>query len=364
MGTKLSGLSRDLIIHPGETLRELIEDRNMTQKELAVRTGFSEKHVSKVLNGKASITSKFAAALEIIFDVNAMFWLNLQDNYDLELMDYEALYTVTNTEISILSELKKIIEYMKSCGYLKSGLDKKEDVLQLRKILSVNSLTTIPLLNFTAAFRGSNVHKVNVYVLFAWIRLCEIIADRREAVKALNLPKLKESIPHIKNLMFEDTTMLRLRLEHIFAECGIKLCIVKHFTGAPVQGFIEHSNSGDLILCMTIRGAWADIFWFTLFHEIAHILNEDISNRFIDYSFAESEMENRANEFAKNMLINPDNYALFKKAADFSLEAIKNFAKLEQVKPYIIIGRLQKENLITYNSYYATEKIRYKWAEE
>ena len=37
------GLSRDYIIHPGETLAEVLEDREMSQRELAVRTGMTEK---------------------------------------------------------------------------------------------------------------------------------------------------------------------------------------------------------------------------------------------------------------------------------------------------------------------------------
>ena len=45
----LVGLSRDYIIHPGETLAEVMEDRDMTQRELAVRTGMSEKHISTVI---------------------------------------------------------------------------------------------------------------------------------------------------------------------------------------------------------------------------------------------------------------------------------------------------------------------------
>ena len=40
------GLSRDYIIHPGETLAEVLEDREMSQRELAVRTGMTEKHIS------------------------------------------------------------------------------------------------------------------------------------------------------------------------------------------------------------------------------------------------------------------------------------------------------------------------------
>jgi len=85
---KKNGLSRDLIIHPGETLIELLETRNMKQKELAYRTGFSEKHISEIVNGKAVITSKFAVSLENVFDISAKFWLNLQANYDIELTSF------------------------------------------------------------------------------------------------------------------------------------------------------------------------------------------------------------------------------------------------------------------------------------
>lgn len=60
MEVKISGLSRDMIIHPGETLREVMKDRNMSQQELAYRTGVTPKHISTVLNGEKNITSSFA----------------------------------------------------------------------------------------------------------------------------------------------------------------------------------------------------------------------------------------------------------------------------------------------------------------
>ena len=49
---KITKISRDFIIHPGESLQEFLKDRKMSQKELAIRYGVSEKHVSTVLNGK------------------------------------------------------------------------------------------------------------------------------------------------------------------------------------------------------------------------------------------------------------------------------------------------------------------------
>jgi addiction module HigA family antidote len=86
MATKQIGLSSDLLIHPGETLREAIDGRGMNQKELALRTAFAGKHISKVLNGKAPISPKFAMALETALGISSVFWLNLQTNYDIELM--------------------------------------------------------------------------------------------------------------------------------------------------------------------------------------------------------------------------------------------------------------------------------------
>ncbi len=77
-------MSRELIFHPGDTLREVLEARGMSQRELSIRTGFSEKQISEVLNGVASVSTKFASALELVFGVDAEFWLNLQNNYDNE----------------------------------------------------------------------------------------------------------------------------------------------------------------------------------------------------------------------------------------------------------------------------------------
>ena len=55
MAEKMNGLSLDFIIHPGETLKEVLEEKQMSQEELAIRTGFSPKHVSEDVNGKKGI---------------------------------------------------------------------------------------------------------------------------------------------------------------------------------------------------------------------------------------------------------------------------------------------------------------------
>ena len=76
------GMSRNLIIHPGETLAEALEERIMTQSELAARTGMSELYIEQVIKGQQDITSEFASKLEGAFGIESLFWMNLQKNYD------------------------------------------------------------------------------------------------------------------------------------------------------------------------------------------------------------------------------------------------------------------------------------------
>ena len=62
METKKTGISRDLLIHPGETIRDVLEDRGISQAELAASTGVSPAYVSNVIAGKKDISAKFAFA--------------------------------------------------------------------------------------------------------------------------------------------------------------------------------------------------------------------------------------------------------------------------------------------------------------
>lgn len=95
MATKRIGISRDLMIHPGETIADVLEERGITQAELAARIGVSPAYVSNVISGKKDISSNFAMALEYALDVPKSFWLKLQANYDAELLELNEARTVT-----------------------------------------------------------------------------------------------------------------------------------------------------------------------------------------------------------------------------------------------------------------------------
>ena len=71
-------IEKDLISYPGETIKEIILDRNMTQEELMVRTNSSKEYISDVISGRKAISDRFANALKKLFDIPTEFWINLQ----------------------------------------------------------------------------------------------------------------------------------------------------------------------------------------------------------------------------------------------------------------------------------------------
>jgi HTH-type transcriptional regulator/antitoxin HigA len=96
MMTKTTCVSRDLIIHPGETINDILVERGITQAELAVKTGVTPAYVCNVIAGKQDISAKFAFALEHALGVSKSFWINLQANYDAELSKANESETITD----------------------------------------------------------------------------------------------------------------------------------------------------------------------------------------------------------------------------------------------------------------------------
>lgn len=363
MGRNMNGLSHEFIIHPGETLKEILEDREMSQRELSIRTCVTEAHVSKIIRGQTDISVDYAKKLEYALNVDAGFWINLQANYNKELADFHEWNNIKVEEFSVLKRLKEITIYLKEKGLLTLGSKDSNGpilIIELRRLLNISCLTQIPKVSEYGAYRLATGTNIDPYVLFAWIRICDLINESIVINNDLDLGKLSKRIPDFKNLMFSDEDAIENKLKKYLGECGIKFAIVKHFKGAPVQGVIKKNNDDTLSLTMTNRRKFADIFWFTFFHEIGHILNGNIKDRLIDYEIDNNDIESSADSFASNTLIDPVEYERFVSKADYSATSIQSFSQKHNIPPFTLIGRLQKDRYISY-SYLAEEKVKYEF---
>jgi antitoxin HigA-1 len=76
-------------IHPGEFLREVLEDLAMTQSAFADAIGVSPMRVSHLLKGDRPVTAELALRLGRAFGQTPQYWLNLQSAYDLKIAQIE-----------------------------------------------------------------------------------------------------------------------------------------------------------------------------------------------------------------------------------------------------------------------------------
>ena len=117
--------------------------------------------------------------------------------------------------------------------------------------MRVSSLSVIPKIPYNPAYRAqiSNNVAVDAYVLYAWQCLCERLAEKVPIDSTLDKNLLRDKLSEIKRLMFVEPNTMREQLTNIFAECGIAFCIVKHFRGVNVQGFIKHTGARTTRCC-------------------------------------------------------------------------------------------------------------------
>ncbi|MDY5766953.1 MAG: HigA family addiction module antitoxin [Alloprevotella sp.] len=71
--------------HPGELLKEEIECRGISQKELSRQTGIPYTALNEVLNGKRAITTEYALLIEAALGIESSFWLKLQMDYNVQI---------------------------------------------------------------------------------------------------------------------------------------------------------------------------------------------------------------------------------------------------------------------------------------
>ena len=72
---------KNIAVPPGATIREQLENRDIPQKEFALRMGMSEKNISSLINGKVELTPEVALRLESVLGLPARFWNNMESVY-------------------------------------------------------------------------------------------------------------------------------------------------------------------------------------------------------------------------------------------------------------------------------------------
>ena len=326
---------------PGATIKEQLNDRGMSQKEFSARMDMSEKHISRLINGDVQLTSEVAVRLEMVLGVPAKFWNNLEAIYREKLIKVEAENTMDKDEV-----LAKQLPYnqMSKFGWVPETRLMKERVINLRKYFEVVELSLLENRQITKiACRRLAITEKGDFALIAWAQEAKRVARQTDTTH-INIDKLVRVLPEIRSMTLETPAEFSAELKDKLAQCGIALVFLPHLQGSFLQGasFIDGKK---IVIGLTARGKDADRFWFSLFHELGHILLGHINQS----DGTTDEDEEAADNFAKETLIPTVEFNAFTSLNDFSKTSICSFAQKQNILCGIVVGRLQKEGFINYN---------------
>lgn len=334
--------SRSIIATPpGATIKEQLNDRGMSQKEFAVRMDLSEKHVSKLINGEVQLTPEVAVRLEMVLGVPAKFWNNLEAVYREKIIKVESENAMDADEV-----LAKQLPYkeMSSFGWVPETRDSKEKVINLRKYFEVVELALLKSEQLSRiTCRRLAVTEKGDFALMAWAQEAKIKA-RDIDTEPINIKGLISSISEIKKMTLLEPTTFCPRLKVLLADCGIALVFLPHLTGSFLQG-ASFLDGKKIVVGLTARGKDADKFWFSLFHEIGHIILGHIGQP----NGTSDKDEKDADVWSRDALIPTHQFDEFKACDNFSQSSVCSFAKELGIAPGIVVGRLQNEGCIEYS---------------
>jgi HTH-type transcriptional regulator/antitoxin HigA len=356
MATKKNNI---IPIPPGETIKEMLEDRDMSQVEFAERMGCSTKFISQLINGKVALTHPTALKLESVLSVPARFWNNL-----------EALYQEDLARIDQVNELESEISIAKSFPYtelakkhwIKKTRNDIERVEELRSYYEVATLGSVKTLNtFAAVFRKVDHGKASEYALSAWIQK-GYIEGRKISTPAYNKRKLTAILLQLRSLVSLDPTEFYPRLISLLKDCGVVLIFLPHLKNTFAHAATIWPSKTKPIIILSIRGKDADKFWFSFFHEIGHLMLHEKDNTFIQYDDVDLKdgHEAEADQFASNLLVPEAEYKDFIALKDFSEKSIIAFAAKIEIPAGIVVGRLQHDQKIGFYDLNHL-KVKYEW---
>ena len=339
-----------IAFHPGYYINDIIEEFGITQEEFAKRLTITPKNLSELVNGKASLTPRISKKLSMMLGTSVEVWLNLQNSYDQKLVEIEALQAQKAEE----DDLDLIdYSYFVKLGVVVKTSDKAKRVAELLKFFAISSFSVFKEPDFHVQYRQTkNLVQKKVLNSNAWLQTIINFGIRTET-RSFSDKKLKEKLPRIREMTLESPSEFGPELYEIFASCGVAFVLIPSLKNSGVYGATKWLSKDKVVLGLTNRGKYADIFWFSLFHEIQHVLQKKITKTFVDYDEKglSSCFEDEADQFAKNYLISAPDYDRFISRGIFNKKTIEEFAKSINIHPGIVVGRLQKEEKISYRSF-------------
>jgi HTH-type transcriptional regulator / antitoxin HigA len=330
--------------HPGEFIREELDARGWSQRDLAYILGVAEQAVNVIISGKRGISPEMAKALGEAFEVSAEYFANLQKMHD---MANARAPDPGIARRAMLQSVYPVREMIKRAWLADTDISLLE--LQMMRFFKKNSLDEVPYLAHAAKKPD---YTETPYSQLAWLFRVRQMADEI-VVPSYSESKLKSFVADMPRFMVDPEEIRHV--PRILSECGIRFAVVETLPKADIDGVCFWIDDSAPVIGMTTRHDRIDNFWFVLRHEIEHVLNRDgrgdLRAETVDIDLenqgedGELKEEIRANRAAAECCVPHQELENFyvRKFPYISERDMLGFAKRVQRHPGIVVGQLQRK---------------------
>lgn len=360
MAKELLKYEPDYAVAPGATLKELLEEKGISQASLAIRSGLSEKTISQIINGVAPVTYETAEKFEMSLGVPANFWNQRELTYR-ESLERIAATERLKADFAWLDEVP--LDVLKKRKYVNdSEFDRAALVRLSLKFFGVSSVDAWRQAwgNPIAKFRGEKAKEKHPGYVAAWLRMGDLQAEAI-ASAPFDADKFRRALADVRKMTLLPATQWVKELPARCAAAGVAVVFTREIPSAAVSGATRWVTKDKALIQLSLKFKTNDQVWFTFFHEAGHILLHSKKQLFVEFGANNSTDEEReANDFARDQLI-PRSHAS-------RLPFLKNraqitaFARAIEIAPGIVVGRLQKDELVFPSAFYDLKR-KLDWAE-
>lgn len=336
---------------PGESIKEELEERGWSQRDLAAIMGVQPSIVSGIIKGTKPISLDLARNLAAAFGTSAQYWVNMDTAYRLHLSPTPHVATSARSQLYEKAPVNEMIKR----GWIESAND--VDVLRSRiEAFYGRPLDQIDAGDFCYAPRQGTEYGEATPSQRAWLRRVRILAKAVHA-ESFTTSSVEAAIGKLRPLMIHAEQVRHV--PRVLAECGIRFLIIEHLPQTRIDGVCMWLGENQPVIALSMRYDRLDYFWFTLMHELGHVYRQDgfttILAPDIDLvgekavlTNVKPEVEQQADLFASEHTITQnemDNFIVRVRPL-FSKVKIQGFALRQGVHPALVIGQLQHKGAI------------------
>lgn len=350
----------DHVAPPGALLQDYLSAQEISGRELARRCGRSPKLISEILAGKAPVEPETAIQLERVLEAPAALWLNMEANYRLHLArvheEKELSAHIGWARTFPLSELAKR-------DFLQA---EKKPGQQVRELLAFFGCGSVEACKdrfnelSVVAFRHSPTFSSHEGALLAWLRIGDLKAEKIET-EDFDRTAFLTALKDIRALTTKPLDVDQIT--RLCANAGVVFVLEKALPNVALSGVSRWLSPRRALIQQTMRHLSDDHFWFTFFHECAHLVLHSRKAIFLDgkgVSNSQAKIEEEANEWASDFLVPSASLRRFITRFSFRPKEIREFALEQGIAPGIVVGQLQYMKVLEYSQMNEL-KTRYAW---